>query len=58
MNRRTTAARSALLRGQFDLTWSLFAYHLDRLVPEDFLWEPAALCAADPAVSSTSRSGR
>ncbi|SFX36128.1 DinB family protein [Streptomyces atratus] len=33
-----------LLRWQFDLTWSLFEYHLERLVPEDFLWEPAADC--------------
>ena len=29
-----------LLRWQFDLTWSLFEYHLDRLTPADFLWEP------------------
>lgn len=29
-----------LLRWQFDLTWSLFEYHLDRLTPDDFLWEP------------------
>lgn len=33
-----------LLRWQFDLTWSLFEYHLDRLEPEDFLWEPATVC--------------
>ncbi|RAY15737.1 DinB family protein [Actinomadura craniellae] len=33
-----------LLRWQFELTWSLFEYHLERLVPEDFLWEPAAHC--------------
>ncbi|MFF7845760.1 DinB family protein [Streptomyces ossamyceticus] len=33
-----------LLRWQFDLTWSLFEYHLERLEPDDFLWEPAALC--------------
>ena len=32
-----------LQRWQFDLTWSLFEYHLERLEPEDFLWEPAAL---------------
>ncbi|WP_314177976.1 DinB family protein [Streptomyces winkii] len=31
-----------LLRWQFDLTWSLFEYHLERLEPEDFLWEPTA----------------
>jgi hypothetical protein len=30
-----------LLRWQFDLTWSLFEYHLERLEPDDFLWEPA-----------------
>ncbi|MEV1072328.1 DinB family protein [Micromonospora parva] len=34
----------ALLRWQFDLTWSLFEYHLERLDAEDFLWEPAAHC--------------
>ncbi|AIA07798.1 DinB family protein [Streptomyces noursei] len=33
-----------LLRWQFDLTWSLFEYHLARLEPDDFLWEPAANC--------------
>ena len=32
------------MRWQFDLTWSLFEYHLERLESEDFLWEPAALC--------------
>ncbi|MFC9971550.1 DinB family protein [Spirillospora sp. NPDC127200] len=36
-------SRPELLRWQFDLTWSLFEYHLERLEPEDFLWEPAAL---------------
>ncbi|MFI6574591.1 DinB family protein [Nocardiopsis sp. NPDC050513] len=39
-----TDDRADVLRRQFDLTWALFEYHLDRLVPEDFLWEPAALC--------------
>ncbi|MER7416084.1 DinB family protein [Micromonospora peucetia] len=34
----------ALLRWQFDLTWSLFEYHLERLDAADFLWEPAANC--------------
>ncbi|MFC6094193.1 DinB family protein [Saccharothrix lopnurensis] len=29
-----------LLRWQFDLTWALFEYHLERLVPGDHLWEP------------------
>jgi hypothetical protein len=33
-----------LLRWQFDLTWSLTELHLDRLAPDDFLWEPAPLC--------------
>ncbi|WP_217234967.1 DinB family protein [Streptomyces sp. AC555_RSS877] len=36
-----TVSQSDLLRRQFDLTWALFEYHLDRLEPEDFLWEPA-----------------
>lgn len=35
-------SRRDLLRWQFDLTWSLFEYHLERLAPADFLWEPAA----------------
>ncbi|MBU7598345.1 DinB family protein [Streptomyces sp. P38-E01] len=29
-----------MLRWQFDLTWSLFEYHLELLEPEDFLWAP------------------
>ncbi|MFC9996655.1 DinB family protein [Nocardia sp. NPDC127526] len=37
------ASRSALLRWQFDLVWSLFEYHLERLHLDDFLWEPSAL---------------
>ncbi|MFI1016111.1 DinB family protein [Streptomyces sp. NPDC020965] len=36
--------RCDLLRWQFELTWSLFEYHLERLEPGDFLWEPAAEC--------------
>jgi DinB family protein len=32
-----------LFRWQFDLTWSLFEFHLERLEPDDFLWEPAKL---------------
>ncbi|NJQ00614.1 DinB family protein [Streptomyces zingiberis] len=36
-----STSRSELLRGQWDMTWSLFEYHLERLRPEDFLWEPA-----------------
>ena len=39
-----STSRRDLLRWQLDLTWSLFEYHLERLAPEDFLWEPAALC--------------
>jgi hypothetical protein len=31
-----------LLRWQFDLTWSLFEYHLDLLADADLLWEPTA----------------
>ncbi|MDL4775101.1 MULTISPECIES: DinB family protein [Thermomonosporaceae] len=38
------ASRRDLLRWQFDLTWSLFEYHLERLEPDDLLWEPAPLC--------------
>ncbi|WP_067534371.1 DinB family protein [Nocardia crassostreae] len=37
------ASRTALLRWQFDLVWSLFDYHLERLDSEDYLWEPANL---------------
>ncbi|WP_326635589.1 DinB family protein [Streptosporangium sp. NBC_01755] len=37
-------SRCELLRWQFDLTWSLFEFHLEQLKPEDFLWEPAAHC--------------
>ncbi|MEV0224196.1 DinB family protein [Streptomyces sp. NPDC050704] len=37
-------SRCGLLRWQFDLTWSLFDYHLERLEPEDFLWEPTPDC--------------
>ncbi|MEG8276199.1 DinB family protein [Streptomyces sp. AHA2] len=38
------ASRTQLLRRQFEVTWSLFEYHLERLEPQDFLWEPAAHC--------------
>ncbi|MGW0247206.1 DinB family protein [Nocardia goodfellowii] len=38
------SSRSAVLRWQFDLVWSLFEYHLERLETADFLWEPADLC--------------
>ena len=37
-------SRLELLRWQFDLTWSLFEYHLERLDAADPLWEPARLC--------------
>lgn len=37
-----SSERRDLLRRQFDLTWSLFEYHLERLQPDDFLWEPPA----------------
>ncbi|GAA3886910.1 DinB family protein [Streptomyces sedi] len=37
----TTAADQA--RWQFDFAWSFFDYHLQRLAPEDFLWEPGPL---------------
>ncbi|GAA0957420.1 DinB family protein [Kribbella koreensis] len=33
-----------VLRNQFELTWALFEYHLERLTPDDLLWEPAKLC--------------
>ncbi|GLU48373.1 DinB family protein [Nocardiopsis ansamitocini] len=36
-----SVSRRDLLRWQFELNWSLFAFHLDRLEPQDFLWEPA-----------------
>ena len=43
-DRPVPLSRSDLLQWQFDLTWSLLEYHLDRLEDGDFLWEPAALC--------------
>ncbi|MGC5034530.1 MULTISPECIES: DinB family protein [unclassified Streptomyces] len=39
-----SVSRTELLRAQFELTWSLFEYHLERLEPADFLWEPAPHC--------------
>ncbi|MEU6301604.1 DinB family protein [Streptomyces chartreusis] len=39
-----TDSQRDLLRWQFDLTWALFEYHLERLRPEDFLWEPGPVC--------------
>jgi hypothetical protein len=40
----TDRTRTGLLHWQFELTWALMEYHLERLVPDDFLWEPARLC--------------
>jgi hypothetical protein len=37
-------SRLDLLRHQFDLTWSLLEYHLDRLDFDDLVHEPAPLC--------------
>ncbi|WP_043639093.1 DinB family protein [Nonomuraea candida] len=37
-------SRNELARWQFELTWSLFEYHLERLRPGDFLWEPGPRC--------------
>lgn len=37
-------SRSQLLRWQFEFTWSLFEFHLERLRAEDFLWEPTSHC--------------
>ncbi|MEV7225560.1 DinB family protein [Polymorphospora sp. NPDC051019] len=37
------ASRTDLLRWQFDLTWSLLEYHLERLEPDDHLWVPAGI---------------
>ncbi len=37
-----SSVRHDVLRRQFDLTWALFGYHLERLRPEDILWEPPA----------------
>ncbi|MCP9623389.1 DinB family protein [Nocardia otitidiscaviarum] len=37
-------SRRDLLCWQFDLTWELFDYHLQRLRPDDHCWEPAPLC--------------
>lgn len=38
-----SVSRRDLLRWQFDLTWSLFEYHLERLDEDDVLWEASAL---------------
>ncbi|GAB3851668.1 DinB family protein [Micromonospora andamanensis] len=38
---RMPTSCQSLLRWQFDLTWSLFEYHLERLEPADFGWQPA-----------------
>ncbi len=36
-----SSTRRELLRWQFELTWSLFEYHLDRLQPAHFRWAAA-----------------
>lgn len=41
--RDTTAVRDVLLK-QFDIAWSLMAYHLDELTTQECLWKPAARC--------------
>ncbi len=38
-----TRPGSDLMRRQFEFAWSLAEFHLDRLVAEDSLWEPAPL---------------
>ncbi len=40
----TISTAETVLPGQFELTWALFEYHLNRLTPEDLLWEPAPVC--------------
>ncbi|AJP05926.1 damage-inducible protein DinB [Streptomyces cyaneogriseus subsp. noncyanogenus] len=39
-----SSSRSELMARQWELTWSLFEYHAERLEAADFLWEPAPLC--------------
>ncbi|WP_243787923.1 DinB family protein [Saccharopolyspora gloriosae] len=39
-----STSRPELLRWQFELTWSLFEYHLERLDEADFRWEPTPYC--------------
>lgn len=39
-----STSRVALLRWQFELTWALFEYHLERLDDDDPRWEPARSC--------------
>jgi DinB family protein len=34
----------AVVRWQFDLAWALLDFHLERLQPDDFLWEPSPHC--------------
>jgi hypothetical protein len=42
--RRMESSRQGLLRWQFDLAWSFFEYHLERLEETDFLFEPGPVC--------------
>ncbi|WP_062214143.1 DinB family protein [Streptomyces sp. NBRC 109706] len=39
-----STSETELARWQFDLSWALFDHHLQRLAPDDFLWEPGPLC--------------
>lgn len=50
----TKRTRTDLLQWQSELTWALLEYHLDRLTPADFLWEPGPLCwTVRPAADGT-----
>lgn len=39
-----STTRRDLLRWQFEFSWALFELHLERLEPDDFIWEPANHC--------------
>lgn len=39
-----SVSRLDLVRSQFDLSWALVDFHLERLTAPDHLWEPAAHC--------------
>ncbi|NUS72238.1 MAG: DinB family protein [Corynebacteriales bacterium] len=36
-----STSRLEIVQWQFELTWALFEFHLERLEPEDLLWIPA-----------------
>lgn len=40
-NPQVPQTRLDVLRSQYELTWALVDYHLDRLTEPDHLWEPA-----------------